>query len=738
MRAILESPYIKFEVSSDGFYSILDKLTKVTWHSNPYVKRLGSVTFRKNDRPLCISLDKFELSKGDNSIRVKYKSDSDNELTVNVKLLDDQKTLELSYESAEGLNVENMRLIDESFWVTDVEKGYVVVPVREGLMIPSDSGLAFIHRFGTFKYEGCDIEMLGIVKNDSAILITWHDPYVTAEVKSTLNTGPAKQILSTSLDLTKTAKTVRVQFLGEGDYVTIAKAYRKVVEEKGWLVTWKEKIKKVPEAIKLFGASNFKLWGCYTREVDYKMNEKFAAVNWTFDEAKRIAEHLKNDLGVDRAIFIISGWTSCGYDNKSPDILPANPKCGGNEALSETSRRIQELGYLFCLHDNYQDIFKNSPSWSEEYVMKNCEGKLVKGGFWGGGQAYLICSKKALELAQRPQNLPGVKALFNPNSYFLDTTTSAELYECFDPRHPLTKWNDIKYKQALLDYAIFLFGVCGSECGKEWGIPHCHFFEGLGGVSGNYYHNLVPWSLGARAIPLFEMIYRDCVAVYGKYNYDYSHAAEYVLHHIIIGRPLHYHSWGQGLYWKKTPKDEPQGRPYDASCFIRADNGWAEGLCMIDRFIKNTHEILSPLHEITAETTITKHEFLTPDFRVEHVVFGEDVDVVVNKPAGKLLFPYTNWWWHEYKDHVHTSKMGRKVILPTFGFVIESPTFIAFHALSWNGLKYDKPVLFTIRSLDGKPISESKKIRVFHGFGEQKLKLKGQIYVVAKEEILEF
>jgi len=462
------------------------------------------------------------------------------------------------------------------------------------------------------------------------------------------------------------------------------------------------------------------------------MNEKSVTVNWTFEEAAEIAEHLKNDLGIERAIFIIGGWIHRGYDNQHPDILPACPECGGNEALAEASKRIKNLGYLFCLHDNYQDIYRDAPSWSEDYVMKTPDSCLVKGGFWAGGQAWLICSKKGLELAKRPQNLPEVKKLFDPNAYFNDTTFAAGLYECYDPDHPLTKWDDMKYKQALCKYTMSLFGVFGSECGREWGIPYSHFFEGLGGVSGRYYHSIDPSSLGARVIPFFEMVYRDCIAVYGKYSYDYSRAAEYVLHHIIIGRPLHYHSWDRGLYWKKAPKDEPQGWPYDSSCFIRADNGWAEGLCLIDRFIKNTHEILSPLHEITAETTMTKHEFLTSDFRVEHVVFGEDVDIVVNKASGEF------GRIRGYVDYVHASKMGGEVILPPFGFVIESPTFIAFHALSWNGLKYDDPVLFTIRSLDGRPIDESKKIRVFHGFGDQRLNLRGNILKVSREETFTF
>jgi hypothetical protein len=745
---VLESPYIKLEVSNNGSYQILDKQTKVTWHSNPYIRRFCSATVRVKWRSFHLSLDRLEISKIEKTLRMTYRSaEEEVELTVNVELLDDGRTLELSYEPSEGSDIENFRLLDDGFWITDAEKGYVVVSAREGLMIPSDSGCVFIRRFPTFSYESCDMEMLGLVKNRSAVLIMWHDPYVTVEIKSTLYpcVADARQILSTSFDLTKTAKVVKIKFLGEGDYVTIAKAYREVAKEKGWMVAWREKLRETPEAVKLFGASNFKLWYCLDRLLDYKTNEKSVTVNWTFDEVAQVAEHLKKDVRIERGLFTIGGWIRSGYDNQHPDILPAAPECGGDEALAKASEAVKKLGYLFCLHDNYQDLYWNSPSWSRDLVMKREDGSLASGGFWSGGQAWLMCSEKGLELAKRPQNLPKVQELFNPNAYYIDTTFASGLCECYDKNHPLTKWEDMRYKQELCDYAISVFGVFGSECGKEWAVPHAYFFEGLGGVSGRYYHWLDPSSMGGRVIPLFEMVYRDCIAVYGKYGYDYAKSAQYVLHHIIIGRPLHYHSWeetigerpllshsaGSGLYWKKTPEDEPQGWPYDASCFIRADNGWAEGMCLVDRFIKNTHEILSPLHEITAETVVTGHEFLT--LTVEHVVFGEDVEAVVNKASAEFAE-----WTYKYAEYVHTSKMGGDVLLPTFGFVIESPTFVAFHALSWNGVEYGKPVLFTIRSLDGKPLEKSKKIRVFHGFGDSKLKLRGKTHTITREEILEF
>jgi len=37
----------------------------------------------------------------------------------------------------------------------------------------------------------------------------------------------------------------------------------------------------------------------------------------------------------------------------------------------------------------------------------------------------------------RPQNLPAVKRLFGPTTYFIDATFAAPPFECHDPRHML-------------------------------------------------------------------------------------------------------------------------------------------------------------------------------------------------------------------------------------------------------------------------------------------------------------
>ena len=556
----IETPFLRFSVSSrNGQYQIVDKQSKVEWDSNPFYQRFGEVALNVAGQKQSFPLDRPEIQRVGSGLELTFhpiRERSTGWLRVLVSAFDHGKTLEFSSSSSADLAVESVSLLDQALWVTDHERGYVVVPARMGQLIPADSGKVFRETFDTYDNEGCDMEMLGIVKRGAALLLTWNDPYVEAAIRSNLpSAGPlaGRQVLSASLTLRKSAKAFRLQFEGPGDYVTIAKAYRRIAAERGWLVTWKDKLRDHPERAWLFGAVDFRVGTLRRRMNPESTQEESVQVEETFSEAAQIAEHLKNDLQLDKVLFLVSGWIRRGYDNQHPDILPAAPECGGNAGLSDMARRVMRLGYILSLHDNYQDIYRDSPSWNEDVIMKEPDGSLAKGGVWMGGQAYFICAQKGLDLAKRPQNLPAVKALTEANSYFIDTTFAAPLRECFDPKHPLTRQDDMKWKQALSDYARDVFGVFGSEDGNEWAIPHSDYFEGLIGVWGRYFYDPdFATKFAGTEIPLFELVYRDSIAMYAKYNYDISQAADFVLYHLSIGRPLLYSAASPHLYWREV------------------------------------------------------------------------------------------------------------------------------------------------------------------------------------------
>lgn len=608
-----------------------------------------------------------------------------------------------------------------------VDNGELLLPIRMGLLLQAHEGEPFSMRLGTYDYEqGVHMAMAGLFKSSAALMATWGDPYIKLNVsRETLRVSKnPKGFLRMSFELSKTARSLELHCLGPGDLHAVAAAYRERAQELGYRVTWEEKLKEHPLAARLFGASNVKLWHALARRIDEDMVEQSVEVNWTFDEAAQIAEHLKRDLKMDDVLFHLGGWTRYGYDCKHPDNMPANPECGGNAGLADCVRRVQNCDYLFCLHDNYQDMYRDAPSWDEKWLQKESDGSPHMGGVWLGGQAYYTCAHEALKLAQRPENLPLIQAELAPDLYFIDTTYAVGPQECFDPRHPLTKQEDIYWKKKLSDYARDLFGLFGSECGREWAVPHADFFEGLASVRGDYYHRLEPYKLGGRIVPLFDMVFRDCITIHGKYGYNPMHMGEQVIHHVAIGRTLYYHALGEHLYWRDpaTHAEIPYPKtPTDPAVFTRAHNGWAEGMCLWDRFMKNTHEVLSPLNKRTSQTLIKWYDFLDEARLIRKTLFGNGVTAVVNGST---------------EDYVVQSQRWGEVALPPYGFLIDAEDFVAFHAHTWNGHIYTYPVLFTLTSLNDKPLESSRRVRAFHGFGESALAWHNAVVDVKREAVI--
>jgi hypothetical protein len=455
---------------------------------------------------------------------------------------------------------------------------------------------------------------------------------------------------------------------------------------------------------------------------DESTKEESVKVRWTFDEAAAVAEHLHKDVGIKRALFILGGWTEGGYDCRHPDNLPANPECGGNDALAAAIGRIQRLGYVACLHDNYQDMYRDAKSWNPDFIEKKPDGSLITGGRWLGGRAYMVCAPKQVELAMRPQNLPAIQKHFGPWSYFIDTTYAVGPRECADPKHPIDRNQDIAWKIQLSDKARELFGLFGSECGREWALPHSDFFEGLVGVSGRAFHNLKPESLGAKVIPFWEMVYHDCQVCYGKYGYAADQAAGYVAHHVLAARPLHYHSIPDHLYWKQPHEEKPPSSPQ--ACYLRTDRGWAAGMHPTDVFLKNTHEVLGPLNAATAHDRLTRLEFLSSDGAVRRATYGE------GQRATRVTVNFGS------ADASVESQYGGKVLLPANGFVIDSPKFAAFFAKRWNGRDYPEGALFTLQVAEGETLDRAAKVRVFHGFGDPRVAWQDGVFEVAREQIV--
>ncbi len=680
--ALLENRGLRAELNlSSGAITLLDKQTGVKWElGEPAIVPSSSST---------AGLPPLRLTRRDRTA-LRYQRDGSGEFSV--RLLANPAGLEYSVVPEDA--VKELRLLAKALRVGAGDNNYYAAPYRMGIQLRPEGDKPFSRRFR----DGCSMGMFGAVKEGSALLVTWADPYT--EVQVDYSAQPAPQ-LTMGLAMRERAQSIRLQPLGRGGYVEIAKAYRTVARERGLLNTLAEKMRDNPRVAEFFGAADFKPFA-YMRLAPntpwHRSDQWGVQLNFTFEECADLAEHLKRDLGIDRAMLVLNGWINGGYDNRHPDVLPAAPEIGGNDGLAACSRRVKALGWLFGLHDNYQDMYRDAPSWNEDYIIKNADGSLRKGGVWAGGQCWLICSGKAVELASRPQNIPQVKELFAPTLYFSDTIFAAGLYECFDPKHPASPAEDMGYKQRLCDYLRGQFGLFGSEEGREWGVAHADYFEGL---MSHRTHFQRPNDQDI-IIPLFELVYGDAIPIYAhQSDRPRPDNPSYILDHILYAEmPVYY--FGNHRSWTSTEGDFKP--PADAEA--RLVFAHKPGLGLTDGFIKNTYEVLSPLHRLTALMPMTDHRFLKPNRKAESTRFGKDVEITVNYDASELVV--------------------KNAVLPQHGFLIESPTLVAFHARSYGTMHLTQPTMLVVQSLDRKNLKSSRSIQMYAAFGDRPAKWNGR------------
>jgi len=847
-RATLQTAGWRLDLDrTSGAWALTDCATGVLWTSDPTRPRFGEVVLRNGERSAIWRIDRFdEVSSAAHELRLISRPSIGGKpcgtsLVFTIRPVAEPDGFRLAY-ATEGRGpwqVARVRLLDNALAVTEEEGGRVYVPHRLGMERLAEKALPGSEQWRT--YDSLSMAMCGVVKSGSALLVNWEDVDTRLSVHNSwpdLPLVPGRRMTGVSLEIDAPQGACTIHPLGQGDYVKIAQAYRPLAKAKGWLKTWSDKRKSFPTVDAIFGASDFKpfvLSRVLPSSVFNHDKKERVHLGFTFDEVAQCAEHWRRDLGIDRAFVVLAGWINRGYDVGHPDVLPAAPECGGDEGLAQAARRIKACGYLFGLHDNYQDMYEDAPSWGQQWLNKNAAGVAKKGGNWNGGQAWQVCAIKQVELAARPKtNLPEIARLFSPTIYFIDTVFAWGLVTCEDPAHPMTRLDDLKWKSRLCLLAKQHFGLFGSEEGREWAVPCADYLEGIFG----HQTDSPPGSV----IPLFPLVYSDCVQIMTHQGNRIGPGDEKKMADHILFAEMPLPRFGGHLYWKQVHEEGVKltplapvvkslgnrklaityrwrlGQPiaWDGSFFVhfthpkakraegivfqhdhtpkiplsqwrpgivedgpytlevpegtegqveigvgllrdhervalghaphhglrypvrtltvrgrdlafqpaalgqatelwsRGDGGWGEKLCPTDRVIKNSWEVLSPLNVLTAERPLASHEFLTPDRLLQRTRFGDLTITVAYEKAARF---------------------GENEI-PAYGFLVESPGYVALCATRYNGLQYAEPALFTVRSLDGKPIVESSKVRIYHGFGDARIRLSGKEFRVAREEIV--
>ena len=306
-----------------------------------------------------------------------------------------------------------------------------------------------------------------------------------------------------------------------------------------------------------------------------------------------VAAYRKNGIGP--AEFNLVGWNHGGHDGAFPQLFPVCTAPGSEEELRHAARFINECGYKINLHDNYYDAYTLASNLDFGDVCTDdtppYHMPVPAGGLLGGGRAYRLCGKRALEYQR--ENLALVKERLPELSgpYYIDVTALIKLHRCADPRHPESRTDNAESYKALLRNLQKQYGVSMSEGARDWSLPEIDRAYLLA----NRMDRDKAFEFADESVPLCQLIYHGFV-IYNTLRTGvntWAGSFDYLYNFSTGGLPLiYYHhifnpAWGEFNGWKNDLDATPEAIEADMPRIKRMSDDIARvshltGICISD------------------------------------------------------------------------------------------------------------------------------------------------------------
>jgi len=602
---ILENSYLKVEVFSDSSAQILDKRSGQRWDiTSVAIQDEGPIemgqTWQRRDRAMMEQYPaRFAGEKRGDGIRF--------------TLLGRQQRIKGHFTCKIQLENEWLRFniseIEESMtslvFPPPIVSESLVLPMGIGRHIKNNTPNIYLRQFLTFANH-LNMKWIGGLKGDNGWIGVFD--YDCNDGGAMLVNSLVAPVWLPSLGKWNKSYRIGYEFC-TGGYVGLAKAYRKYAIETGIFKSLNQKIQENPALQNMMGGRTLTYFEAfpalrkdqaeeywYTPEQMALRKTDGLSVDFTHKEVTKSIQYARKN-GFNTGSVIVRGWLNGGYDGHHPDVWPPEPILGSVEELKEIMGQGGTINY--GLHDNYQDIYDTSPSFPKGVnVLSN--GDLMPGGFWAGGQAYILNSRSSVEYARRNWELEGI---LGQKLMFIDTTTATRMLESYEPGNKQTKTQDKEFKLKLLSFYKEKGMIVGSEEGSDFAIPEVDFFESRHTRTAN-----------GESIPLWPLVFHDA-AVMSRYN-SFEPDSPYP-------KWLEDMLWGYQLQFFMTTQygNVKPGKPSERIGF--GANDFSEEL------FKSTFKV-DKWHSRIARSEMLSHRYLTDDFQVEEAVFSPGIRIIVN------------------------------------------------------------------------------------------------------------
>jgi len=342
-------------------------------------------------------------------------------------------------------------------WAHAGSDGYLVLPIGLGVQCDFSSqrkSKQIVKNIYSGGQTGITMPLFGTVQGDQAlggILLTPYD----CKLKVHINTGTKGLYALTPVwvfDQRNNSTRKALYFpLEKGDYVSIAKRYRRELVDNHRLPSLREKMDQSHELSTVPGA----LLG--HRRLSYTDSENTDPLD------------TGNVYGYFRAAL------GAGFDR----VVIHNVLRGDEDEMASAASFARSLspGFRLSVYENYLDIFrpgeeperpgvKKCPPWDESLIARSRDGSMRPN--WRvrrRGQpdiwTYTVCPARRLEVAL-PQ-MEKLRSILGPGSIYIDVEGAVPLFDCYDKRHPVTKEEDANLRRELLVEVKRRFGVVTTE-----------------------------------------------------------------------------------------------------------------------------------------------------------------------------------------------------------------------------------------------------------------------------------
>lgn len=302
----------------------------------------------------------------------------------------------------------------------------------------------------------------------------------------------------------------------ESDYVGYAKAYRKYQFEHAGIRMAKDRAQTNPVTKYLLDSFVVRISQHCRKQVLKdttmrltKKNEQPLLVHMPFLITGDLMQQL-HDAGVDKATFLSAGWTSGGYDGRYPDMFPVEPAIGGEEGFRAMAKRCKALGFQMSAEVDYTEMYGPADRFNLDLACRYANGQFPNGGFWPGGLAYNLCTKKGWEFGWYQMDFARLRDVIGEGPLFFDVMSAIEPRRCGHPAHPATSDDMGETYTRLYKLAQEKMGGAASECGFDTGIASLDYVNYLWHEIGFLVQNKYK-GFQAGVFPVWELVYHGIV-----------------------------------------------------------------------------------------------------------------------------------------------------------------------------------------------------------------------------------